>query len=145
MIGGARRKGIHLDRKILKEIVDTNEKKRFSLDVDGSRIRANQGHSIAVDVELEKKEPPTFLYHGTATRFYESIQKEGLKKMNRQHVHLSADQTTAVKVGTRHGKPIVLIVRAGDMYESGYRFFLSENGVWLTEEVPARYIGLSEP
>lgn len=140
LIGGASRKGINLNRDILKEIVDTNEKKRFCLSEDGSRIRANQGHSISVDVELEKREPPEFLYHGTTIRFLESIQKEGLKKMNRQHVHLSADEATAIKVGSRHGKPIVLKVRTRDMNNDGFDFYLSENGVWLTDEVPFCFI-----
>lgn len=140
LIAGANRNRIPLTLELVKEIVDTNEKKRFSLSEDGTRIRANQGHSIKVDVELKEASPPEVLYHGTATRNESKIREEGLFKMNRQHVHLSPDQQTAVKVGQRHGKPIVLRIRAQDMGDEGFVFYLSENGVWLTDRVPSRFI-----
>ncbi len=124
----------------LERIVEEDEKTRYSFNEDMTKIRANQGHSVAVDVELEKKEPPEVLWHGTAERFSEAIEKEGLKPMSRLYVHLSADYDTAVKVGQRHGKPAVFTVSSGKMAENGYEFFLSENGVWLTKEVPPEYL-----
>ena len=119
----------------LDEIVRTDQKGRYSYSQDGLKIRANQGHSIQVDVEMDEAEPPEFLWHGTATRFLDSIWKEGLKPMNRQHVHLSADKETAIKVGQRHGKVAILKIHARRMYESGQKFWLSANGVWLTKLV----------
>lgn len=124
----------------LEEIVKTDEKQRYSFSEDKKLIRANQGHSIPVDVQLAEKEPPQFLYHGTAEKSLPAIKEQGLKPMSRLYVHLSKDEQTAVKVGSRHGKPVVLIVRAGDMYKDGHKFFLSENGVWLTKEVPPGYL-----
>jgi putative RNA 2'-phosphotransferase len=103
-------------------------------------IRANQGHSIQVELNLQKQIPPDLLYHGTIEKFLPAIQTEGLKKMGRQHVHLSADQATAIKVGSRRGKPVVLIIQSKRMHEAGIAFFLSDNGVWLTEAVPPGYI-----
>jgi putative RNA 2'-phosphotransferase len=126
---------------ILKEVVETNNKKRFAFNADCTKIRANQGHSVAVDVELPEAVPPEYLYHGTAERFLEAIKQEGLVPKSRLHVHLSADTETARNVGGRHGKPIILTVKAGEMHEAGYRFCLSANGVWLTESVLVRYIG----
>ena len=103
-------------------------------------IRANQGHSIPVDVELEEKCPPEFLYHGTGEKYTESIDKIGLIPKSRLYVHLSKDITTAEQVGKRHGKEIVYQVNAGQMYKDGYKFFLSVNNVWLTKEVPVKYL-----
>jgi putative RNA 2'-phosphotransferase len=120
----------------LEEIVRTDSKGRFSFSEDKTRLRANQGHSIQVDVELKECTPPEFLYHGTATKSLESICKEGLKKMNRLHVHLSADVNTAIAVGSRHGAVVVCRVQALRMFEKGHKFWLSENGVWLTDHVP---------
>jgi len=124
----------------VKKIVNTNNKKRFILSEDNSMIRANQGHSIDVDLQLKPMYPPAILYHGTASRFLASIHASGLKKMDRQYVHLSATKETAVAVGKRHGNPVVLEVEAERMWEDGFRFYLSENKVWLTDYVPAKYI-----
>src|ERR1700754_377933 len=133
-------RGHPLTRAMIDEVVLTNDKKRFVISADGSMIRANQGHSIPVDLELPEIEPPDLLYHGTATRFVSSIRVEGLIKGSRQHVHLSADEETALKVGKRHGKPIVLLVNTGKMYQLGHLFYFSANGVWLTDHVPPDYI-----
>jgi putative RNA 2'-phosphotransferase len=124
----------------LIECVETNDKKRFSFDDTGDLIRANQGHSIEVDLQLEEMEPPDVLYHGTVERFLASIMAEGLKKGNRHHVHLSKDTETARKVGARRGKPIILQVEAGKMHSGGLKFYLSANGVWLTESVPVGFL-----
>jgi putative RNA 2'-phosphotransferase len=132
--------GTELGRDLLRHIVDTNEKKRFELSTDGARIRASQGHSLPVDLGLEALPPPETLYHGTATRFLSSIRLEGLRKGARHHVHLSTDTGTAVAVGGRHGKPVVLRVEAGRMVADGHRFYRSANGVWLVEAVPPAYI-----
>lgn len=127
-------------RQLLDEITDTNNKKRYEFNADKSKIRARQGHSIPVDVELKEVVPPDILYHGTATRFLDSIFKKGLVKGNRLHVHLSGDEETATKVGSRHGIPYVLKVDAKKMYDEGYKFYLSNNDVWLTDSVPAEYL-----
>jgi putative RNA 2'-phosphotransferase len=129
-----------LTLELLQEVVITNDKKRFAFSADGAKIRASQGHSVAVDLELPVVIPPEFLYHGTATRFLESIKQQGLLPGSRQHVHLSADRTTAIKVGQRHGKPIVLVVAAQQMHESGCKFYHSDNGVWLVGAVPVQFI-----
>lgn len=123
----------------LDEIVDTDSKGRYSYNEDRTLIRANQGHSIPVDVELEKVIPPEQLYHGTATRFEDSINEKGLLPMSRLYVHLSNDYCTAVTVGERHGEPCIYVINAKKMYEDGYEFFLSKNGVYLTKEVPTKY------
>ena len=128
------------DMKMLEEIVRTDNKQRYSFNEDKTLIRANQGHSIPVDVELEKKTPPEFLYHGTGEKFVSSIDKEGLLSKSRLYVHLSKDTETAVKVGSRHGKPVVYRVAARKMADEGYEFFLSVNGVWLVKAVPAEYL-----
>ena len=127
-------------KELLDEIVRTDEKGRYSYDETGQRIRANQGHSVWVDVGLVEQEPPAVLYHGTATRFLDSIFREGLTGQTRLYVHLSKDEETAMKVGARHGEPIVLKVQAGEMRKDGYVFYCSENGVWLTKTVPAQYL-----
>lgn len=132
--------GLRLNRALLEEVVATSDKKRFTISEDGQRIRANQGHSVSVDLGLKPVEPPAELFHGTATRFEASIRAEGLIKQSRQHVHLSPDYETAVKVGQRHGKPVVLRINAKAMHEAGHEFFISENGVWLTDGVPPEYI-----
>ena len=132
--------GKSVDRKLIEEVVDTNDKKRFTFSEDGKQIRANQGHSVDVDLKLEVQAPPEILYHGTATKNLDSIQASGLDKRNRQHVHLSSDKVTATKVGQRHGKVVILNVRSGEMYRAGHEFFLSKNGVWLTDSVPIGYI-----
>lgn len=141
MIAGINQSGKYkIDRDILDEIVRTDEKQRYSYNEDHTLIRANQGHSIPVDVELEKVEPPEFLYHGTGEKFTASIDKQGLIPKSRLYVHLSPDEETAVKVGRRHGKPVIYLVRAGNMKRDGYAFYRSVNGVWLTKEVPVKYL-----
>jgi len=131
-------RGRHITRAELAEVVEGNDKRRFT--IDGDRIRANQGHSIEVDLALDPAEPPALLFHGTATRNLDAILAEGLVRGRRHHVHLSADTDTAVRVGTRHGVPVVLTVLAGMMAAEGHEFFLSANGVWLAEHVPAEYL-----
>ena len=133
-------KGRVLTADLIEEVVATNDKQRFELSEDRGRIRARQGHSVAVDLGLSPAEPPTELFHGTATRFVASIQAEGLRKGKRQHVHLSPDQPTAIKVGQRHGKPVVLKLAAAEMRAAGHVFYRSANGVWLTEHVPPAYL-----
>ncbi len=128
------------DMAMLEEIVATDNKQRYSFNEDKTLIRANQGHSIPVDVELEKKEPPEILFHGSAVKFEESIDAQGLVPKSRLYVHLSKDYATAVNVGQRHGKPAVYEVMSGKMALEGYEFFLSANGVWLTKEVPVKYL-----
>ena len=129
---------IHLTE--LQEVVAKNDKKRFSFDSTGSLIRANQGHSVEVDLQLEPTIPPKVLYHGTGHRAVEAILQQGLSKMSRHHVHLSSDLITAHKVGTRHGRPVIFIVDAAGMQEDGYTFYCSDNGVWLVDNVPPKYL-----
>lgn len=129
-----------LDLATLEQIVAQDEKRRYSFSADKKLIRANQGHSIPVDVELEELEPPEILYHGTAEKFGSSIIAQGLLKMSRLYVHLSSDIETATKVGKRHGVPKIFVVESGKMFVDGYKFFKSVNGVWLTEHVPAKYL-----
>ena len=140
LINGINNSGRSIDINILEDIVRTDDKQRYSFNEDKTKIRANQGHSIPVNVELKELEPPSTLYHGTATKSIEGIMQQGIKSMSRLYVHLSKDFETAKKVGCRHGEGVVLIVNAKRMYEDGVRFYLSENGVWLTEYVDAKYI-----
>lgn len=128
------------DRATLEEIVRTDQKQRYSFNEDGTKIRANQGHSIPVDVELEQCAPPEILWHGTAEKYEASIDAEGLKPGNRLYVHLSADPETAAAVGARHGKVVIYRVLSGRMAEDGFPFFRSVNGVWLTRRVPGLYL-----
>ena len=144
LIAGLNRKGHSIDMAGLEDIVATNNKKRYSFNEDKTKIRANQGHSVDVDLELKAAVPPDVLFHGTADRFIEGIKENGLQKQNRNHVHLSADWETAESVGKRHGRPVVLVIEAGKMRKDGYVFYLSENGVWLTGEVPSGYIRFEE-
>jgi len=132
-----------ISRAELDEVVARNNKQRFSFDETGERIRANQGHSVAVDLQLAPQTPPETLYHGTGERAVASIQREGLKRMARHHVHLSPDTGTAIKVGRRHGRPVVFSVAAGAMSRDGHIFYRSGNGVWLTDIVPPRYLTLA--
>lgn len=125
---------------ILEEIVRTDEKQRYSFNEDKTLIRANQGHSIPVDVELDEVEPPVTLWHGTGEKYVTAIDAQGLIPKSRLYVHLSKDRDTAVKVGKRHGRPVLYIVKAGEMHQDGYKFYLSKNGVWLTKKVPAKYL-----
>ena len=144
LMAGMNAKGHRIDRATLDEVVRTNDKQRFAFSEDGTRIRANQGHSIEVAVEMESKAPPTVLYHGTVGKFIDLIMKKGLLKMSRLHVHLSADVTTATRVGSRRGFPKLLVVDAQQMHADGFEFFLSENGVWLTDHVPPEYLSFHE-
>jgi len=132
--------GTSVDMATLTIAVEKNDKKRFTFNEDKTMIRANQGHSIAVDLNLKPAVPPDTLYHGTADRFVESILKEGLKKQQRQHVHLSSQQQTAKTVGSRHGKPVILFINAKAMIQNGHTFYLSDNNVWLVDTVPVKYI-----
>ena len=129
-----------LTREILEEIVRTDEKQRYSFNEDHSLIRANQGHSIPVDVELEEVKPPKYLYHGTGEKYVSSIDQQGLIPKSRLYVHLSGDIETAIKVGIRHGKPVVYRVLAERMEEAGFVFYKSVNDVWLTKMVPVGYL-----
>lgn len=142
LIEGFQKTGRPLDLEMLKEIVRTDEKGRYRMSEDGTLIRANQGHSIPVDVELKETKPPKVLYHGTAERFLPSIMTQGLKSMSRLYVHLSGDYETAVKVGKRHGKPVVLKVNAREMEMAGIAFYLSDNGVWLAKHVEMKYLSI---
>ena len=137
-------KGMKVDLPKLQEVVATNDKKRFAFSADGTKIRASQGHSLPVDLGLTPMTPPPVLYHGTATQNLSAILKEGLRAQSRQHVHLSADTTTALKVGSRHGKAVVLLVKSAEMHGQGHQFYQSANGVWLTDFVPAAFLKLIE-
>lgn len=139
LIKGVREKfNIDFTLQDLERIVAEDNKQRYS--IKDNMIRANQGHSINVDLGLKEKIPNDTLYHGTALKVVDKIHKEGIKKQSRQYVHLSSDVDTAVKVAVRHGEPVVLIIKAKAMYNNGYRFYLSANGVWLTDYVPPEYI-----
>jgi putative RNA 2'-phosphotransferase len=144
LIENANRQGKQLSLELLHEVVASCEKKRFSLSEDGLKIRANQGHSVRdVELNLEVVAPPSVLYHGTVAAFLGSIREHGLLKRSRNHVHLSADVETAKKVGARRGKPVILTIRSEAMHESGHTFYLSANGVWLTDAVPVSFIEFS--
>lgn len=134
--------GLELTMEELVQIVETDQKRRYSFNGDRTLIRANQGHSIPVDLELEPVEPPERLYHGTVERFLDGIRAEGLQKQKRQYVHLSPDERTASEVGRRRGKPVVLQVEAGRMHRDGFLFYRAANGVWLTDAVPPGYLVL---
>ncbi|WP_140920958.1 RNA 2'-phosphotransferase [Limnobaculum xujianqingii] len=141
LITCAAKDGKYLTLALIQSVVETSDKKRFALSEDGLRIRAVQGHSSSqVDIRYEQQVPPEFLYHGTATRFLDSIREKGLVAGSRQYVHLSADEATAVTVGQRHGKPVVLKIRALEMHRQGLVFYRAENGVWLSGSVPIQFI-----
>ena len=133
-------KGTNISRDTLEEVVRTNDKKRFSFSEDGTRIRANQGHSVDIELGYQGATPPEILFHGTPQQFVEAIADEGLKKMKRHHVHLHVDVATSTAIGQRRGKPVLLKVRALDMHQAGHEFFVTPNDVWLTDHVPAEYI-----
>ena len=128
------------DREILEKIVRTDEKQRYSFNQDRSKIRANHGHSVVVDLELQPAEPPEILWHGSAEKYEESIDRTGLKPGNRIYIHLSPDRETAEKVGRRHGDLVLYKVRSGEMYRQGFRFYQAVTGVWLTYMVPVEYL-----
>jgi len=137
--------GTFIDRELLDLVVETNNKKRFAFDEHKVRIRASQGHSVAIDLGYSPQIPPEKLYHGTAEKSVSSILNTGLEKRERQHVHLSLNVQTATQVGGRHGKPVVLTILAAEMQAAGYLFYLSENNVWLTDLVPVQFIRLESP
>ena len=139
LLSGVRRTGRQIDLDTLERIVRENNKQRYSFNDDHTKIRANQGHSLHVDVELKEAQPPRYLYHGTASRFLPAIRQEGIRKMGRQHVHLSGDFQTALAVGRRHGAPVVITINAEAMARDGVTFYLSANGVWLCEYVSPEY------
>lgn len=142
LLAGASRIGFSITADELAQVVAGNDKQRFAFDETGLKIRANQGHSTEVDLQLKEAEPPERLYHGTVAKFVDAIRADGLKKMDRHDVHLSKDVQTATKVGQRRGKPVILVIESARMAADGYKFRLSENGVWLTDHVPPRYIRL---
>ncbi|WP_159945083.1 MULTISPECIES: RNA 2'-phosphotransferase [unclassified Nocardiopsis] len=141
LLAGCQRAGVRLDRAALEEVVAANDKRRFALSPDGVRVRAQQGHSVRVDLALEPRTPPDLLYHGTVGRFLPAITAGGLRPMRRHDVHLSPDPGTAREVGARRGTPVVLTVAAGRMHGDGHVFRASGNGVWLVAAVPPEYLG----
>ena len=140
LLAAARRAGRPISRELLTRVVRENDKRRFAISDDQLRIRASQGHSVDVDLGLDSVEPPGELFHGTVKKFLRSIRQQGLKPRSRQHVHLSPDVETATAVGNRRGEAIILIVASGRMHAEGFAFYLSANGVWLTDHVPSGYI-----
>jgi putative RNA 2'-phosphotransferase len=144
LLNALKQKGLGLSFAELEEVVTKNDKQRFSFDQSKQHIRANQGHSIAVDLGLTPLEPPKVLYHGTTQAALSSVLETGLQRMSRHHVHLSPDTQTALRVGSRHGKAVILQVAAGEMHQLGLAFFCSDNGVWLTDAVPPRFLQVLE-
>jgi putative RNA 2'-phosphotransferase len=145
LLAGAAVIGFPITPDELADLVRVSDKQRFAFDAAGTRIRANQGHSAEVDLQLEPAEPPGVLFHGTADRFLHAIRRDGLLKMARHHVHLSPDTATAAKVGSRHGRLVVLEVDAAGMRFAGYTFYKSANGVWLVDAVPPEYLRVIPP
>ena len=133
-----------IDREQLEKVVAENDKQRFEFSEDGQRIRARQGHSVTVDLGYPEATPPEILHHGTPTQFLDPIRREGLTKQKRHHVHLHQDGELAASVGQRRGKPVVLTIEAARMADAGYKFFVSENDVWLTDHVPPEFIRMPE-
>lgn len=142
IIAAMNRKGILVNQTIIEEVVKLNDKQRFVLNSDHSLIRANQGHSVEVDLELKPVVPSDELFHGTTDKFIDSIFASGLQKQDRHHVHLCENIQTAIAVGSRRGKPVLIKIDAATMYREGFSFYVSPNGVWLTDEVPADYLSI---
>lgn len=140
LLAGCAKAGLPLSRADLDAVVAASDKQRFAFDDTASRIRANQGHSVEIDLQLTPAAPPDVLYHGTAADVLDDILRSGLQKMTRHHVHLSTSVPTATKVGSRHGRPVVLVIDAAGMHADGLTFYCSANGVWLVDEVPPRYL-----
>lgn len=140
LVTGVEKKYPFFTFSMLRGIVESDSKQRYSFNEDRTKIRANQGHSINVDVELKEVEPPQILYHGTGAKYVESIDKQGLIPKSRLYVHLSSDTNTALNVGKRHGEPVIYIIQSGLMYADGFKFYKSKNGVWLTKTVPKYYL-----
>ncbi|NEQ46068.1 MAG: RNA 2'-phosphotransferase [Leptolyngbya sp. SIOISBB] len=132
--------GIAISYELLDALVQKNDKQRFTFNADHTKVRANQGHSLSVDLDLVAEQPPRILFHGTATRFLSSIREKGLLPGSRQHVHLAAEELDAIRVGQRHGHPVVLVIQANTMCQAGYQFYCAKNGVWLAERIPPQYI-----
>jgi putative RNA 2'-phosphotransferase len=145
LLAACQKHSFPISHEELNEVVARNDKKRFSFDATKTLIRANQGHSVEVDLQLEPTFPPDVLYHGTGQGTVESILRTGVDKMSRHHVHLSKDIATAKKVGSRHGRPVVFTVDAAAMHRDGYKFYCSENGVWLVDRVPPEYLAIASP
>ena len=145
LLAALARSGTHVGRADLVDIVEASDKRRFAVSADGARIRASQGHSVAVDLELPPSVPPETLFHGTVARYLAAIRAEGLRARSRTHVHLSADRQTAATVGARRGRPVVLEVRARALCDAGQPFFLADNGVWLVDAVPPAYLVIPAP
>ncbi len=144
LITKANATGKSLSRQLIEQVIAENDKKRFAISDDGTRIRANQGHSLEVDLALTPQVPPETLFHGTATRFLDSIRTQGLVPGSRQHVHLSLLRETAISVGKRHGKVAVIVVKSGEMHRAGHAFFQSANGVWLTGRIAVEFLDFGE-
>lgn len=140
LLNGLNTAGKSINMEQLITLVNTDNKNRFSFNLDKSKIRANQGHSLSVDLGLTESVPPDLLYHGTSEKFIDSIKQNGIQKRTRQHIHLSTDIEKAIAVGKRHGNPVVLKINTKQMFLDGYKFYLSENGVWLTDNVPYQYV-----
>ncbi|MCT7966264.1 RNA 2'-phosphotransferase [Laspinema sp. D1] len=140
LLAAAQRDQFPITRSELELVVKTSNKQRFSFDSTGTRIRANQGHSIPIDLQLDPICPPDILYHGTGEQAVDSILAQGLQKRTRHHVHLSPDIDTARQVGMRHGKPVVFTIKSAEMHQNGHLFYCSDNGVWLVDEVPPEYL-----
>ena len=140
LIKGINATGRSIDRDLLEQIVREDKKGRYSFNEDKSKIRANQGHSVSVEVEMDERVPPDILYHGTAKRFLESIKEHGILRRSRNFVHLSGDIKTAFVTGSRHGEPVVLAIGTKEMAAEGYRFYLSANGVWQSSDIPWKYV-----
>lgn len=135
---------IKLSREIIEIVVETNDKQRFSISDTGTKIKANQGHSITIDLNLAPTEPPAYLHHGTASRFLESILEKGITKQQRHHVHLTESLAVAKAVGSRYGKPVILCIDSQAMVKDGFDFFKTTNNVWLVDEVLPAYLKISE-
>jgi putative RNA 2'-phosphotransferase len=144
VLTAAARHRFQISREELDEVVAKCDKRRFALDATGLKIRANQGHSTDVDMQFTRKSPPETLFHGTGSQSREAIQRDGLRRISRQHVHLSADTDTARRVGARHGKPVVFVIEAARMHGDGFAFYQADNGVWLTDHVPPGYLRLPD-
>lgn len=142
LLQACQRAGVCLSKEELEKIVQNNDKQRFSFNESRTQIRANQGHSVEVDLQLSPALPPEVLYHGTSEDVVQEILRTGLSRMRRHHVHLSTTEATARKVGSRHGKPVIFVVAAQKMHEDGKTFYCSTNGVWLVDEVPPQYLRL---
>lgn len=142
LVARANANGVRFDRDDLTRIISTGGKMRLSVSLDGQFVRASHGHSVLIDLGLTVKEPPEFLFHGTADRFVDSIMLNGLKPQRRRHVHLTADAEAASKIGQRHGKPIVISVQTGKMILDGFEFYRADNGIWLTDQVPPQFLSI---